>query len=167
MKKAVIVRSALAAVAIASLNACGPSRDRLSSANVDKLFAEWNRTDSPGCAVGVSRNGAIVYEHGYGMANLELGVPITTNTVFGIASISKSFTAMSVLLAAQQGRLSLDDEVQKYIPEWADRDDHITIRHLLTHTSGVRDAFALLGWASPTESTGNTNEAVARMLARR
>jgi CubicO group peptidase (beta-lactamase class C family) len=107
-----------------------------------------------------------VYEHGYGMANLELGVPVTPSTAFAIASISKPFTAMSVLLAAEHGQLSLDDEVQKYVPEWVDRDDHITIRHLLTHTSGIRDAFGLLGWAAPSESEGDQNEAIVRMLAR-
>jgi CubicO group peptidase (beta-lactamase class C family) len=145
-------------------------RDRpradLQTARVDKLFAEWNRTNSPGCAVGISRNGAVIYQHGYGTANLDQGVPIKANTVFPIASISKSFTAMSVLLAAQSGRLSLDDEVQKYVPEWIDRDDHITIRHLLTHTSGLRDAFTLLGWAAPSENAGDPNEAIVRMLAR-
>jgi CubicO group peptidase (beta-lactamase class C family) len=125
-----------------------------------------NRTDTPGCAVGVSRNGAVVYEHGYGIANLELGVPITSATVFHIASISKSFTAMSIVLAAEHGQLSLDDEVQQYVPEWVDRDDHITIRHLLTHTSGLRDAFGLLGWAAPSESAGDQNTAIVRMLAR-
>jgi CubicO group peptidase (beta-lactamase class C family) len=147
------------------LGACARARGESPSARVDKLFAAWDRNDSPGCAVGISRNGAIVYEHGYGMANLELGVPVTPATVFAIASITKSFTAMSVLLAADQGKLSLDDEVKKYIPDWLDRDDHITVRHLLTHTSGIRDAFALLGWA-PAESTGDVNEAIVKMLAR-
>lgn len=151
---------------VVSVSACSRSRFDPQSTKVDRLFAEWNRTDAPGCAVGISRNGAVVYERGYGMANLELGVPITPATVFALASISKSFTAMSVLLAAQQGKLSLEDEVQKYIPEWTDRDDHITIRHLLTHTSGLRDAFGLLGWAAPSESTGDQNEAIVRMLAR-
>jgi CubicO group peptidase (beta-lactamase class C family) len=133
---------------------------------VDKLFAAWNRTDSPGCAVGISRNGAVVYERGYGMANLELHVPVTPDTVFALASISKVFTAMSAVLAAQQGKLSLDDEVQKYIPEWTDRDDHVTIRHLLTHTSGVRDAFTLLGWTPGGYMTGDTNAAIVNVLAR-
>jgi len=100
------------------------------------------------------------------MANLELNVPNTPETVFAIASITKSFTAMSVLLAAEHGQLSLDDEVQKYIPDWQYRDDHITIRHLLTHTSGLRDAFALLGWAPLSESSGDYNEAIVRILAR-
>ena len=75
--------------------ASGPSR-------VDQLFAAWDKKDAPGCAVGISRNGAMVYEHGYGMANLEQHVPITPENVFPIASITKSFTAMSVLLAAEQ-----------------------------------------------------------------
>ena len=156
----------LLTIANVSVAACSRSRPNSQSARVDQLFAEWNRTDTPGCAVGVSRNGAIVYEHGYGIANLELGVPITSATVFHIASISKSFTAMSIVLAAEHGQLSLDDEVQKYVPEWVDRDDHITIRHLLTHTSGLRDAFGLLGWASPSENAGDQNAAIVRMLAR-
>ncbi len=152
--------------AILPLAACGRVRADSQAARVDKLFAEWNRADAPGCAVGVSRNGAVVYEHGYGMANLERRVPITPETVFPIASTSKSFTAMSVVLAAERGQLSLDDEVQKYIPEWVDRDDHITIRHLLNHTGGLRDAFTLLGWAPPSESAGDQNEGIVRMLAR-
>jgi CubicO group peptidase (beta-lactamase class C family) len=161
-----MITVALAAFAILSLGACQRSQPESQTSRVDKLFAVWNGKDTPGCAVGISRNGTIVHEHGYGMANLELNVPITPETVFAIASITKSFTAMSVLLAAEQGKLSLDDEVQKYIPEWSDRDDHITIRHLLTHTSGIRDAFALLGWAPLTESAGDYNEAIAKVLAR-
>jgi CubicO group peptidase (beta-lactamase class C family) len=136
------------------------------TARVDTLFSAWNRSDSPGCAIGVSRNGAVVYEHGYGMANLERGVHATPDTVFALASITKVFTATSVFLAAQQGKLSLDDEVQKYVPEWLDRDDHITIRHLLSHTSGLRDAFTLLGWVPGGYSSGDTNAAIVNVLAR-
>ena len=131
---------------------------------MDNLFAAWNKTDAPGCAVGVRHNGAIVYEHSYGMANLERGVPITPETVFPIASISKAFTSMSVLLAAEQGKLSLDDEVQKFIPEWVDREDHITIRHLLSHTSGLRDAFTPARMGPPSER--RQSEAIVRILAR-
>jgi CubicO group peptidase (beta-lactamase class C family) len=83
---------------------------------VDQLFAEWNRTDSPGCSLAVSRNGTVVYEHGYGMANLELGVPITSASVLPAASISKQFTAMCILLLAQRGEFSLDDEVKNSSP---------------------------------------------------
>jgi CubicO group peptidase (beta-lactamase class C family) len=163
--------SVLAVTAIVLAGACSrtghagalhPSQ----ASQVDALFAEWNGTDAPGCAVGISRDGAIVYEHGYGMANLERHVPITPDTVFAVASVTKAFTAMSVLLAAERGRLTLDEEVQKYIPDWQDRQDHITIRHLITHTSGIRDAFGLLGWADPKESAGDINEDIVRMLAR-
>jgi CubicO group peptidase (beta-lactamase class C family) len=154
------------AIVIVSVAACNPSRPDSQSARVDKLFADWNRTDTPGCAVGISRNGGVVYERGYGMANLELSVPIIPTTVFSIASISKAFTAMSVLLAAERGQLSLDDEVQKYIPEWADHEHHVTIRQVLTHTSGLREGFGLLGWAAPADGSGDPNEGILKMLAR-
>lgn len=155
----------LSALIALSLSGCQRFRAGSDTTRVDRLFAEWNRNDSPGCAVGISRNGAIVYEHGYGMADIELGVPMTPSTVLAVASIAKSFTAMSVLLAAQQGKLSLDDEVQTYIPEWTDKDDHITIRHLITHTSGLRDAFTLFGWA-PLPSWTDVNKGIVSILAR-
>src|SRR5580765_3494423 len=160
-----MLTAALASLAMLSLVACARTGTGSQAARVDKLFAPWDRKDSPGCAVGISRNGAILYEHGYGMANLELGVPITPETVFNLASITKAFTAMSTLLAAEQGKLSLDDEVQKYIPDWQDREDQIKVRHLLTHTSGIRDAFALLGWA-PANQTADVNESIVRILSR-
>ena len=153
----------LSALIILPLSGCQQFREESKTTRVDRLFAEWNRKDSPGCAVGISRNGAILYERGYGMADIDLGVPMTPSTVLAVASVSKSFTAMSVLLAVQNGKLSLDDEVQKYIPEWADKDDHITIRHLITHTSGLRDAFTLLGW-SPI--FGDVNKGIVTVLAR-
>jgi len=133
------------------------------AAKVDPLFKTWTRPDSPGCGVGVSRNGAVIFERGYGLANLERRVPITSSTVFHLASITKSFTAMSVLLAAERGVLSLDDEVSKYVPDWSAREHTVTIRHLLTHTSGVRDAYVLQGWAP---NNGNTNDAFLKILAR-
>src|SRR5262245_14877995 len=80
---------------------CASPRTASTAARVDSLFETWNRQDSPGCGVGVSRNGAVTYEHGYGMASLERKAPITTSTVFPLASITKPFTAMSVLLAAE------------------------------------------------------------------
>ena len=142
---------------------CASSREASVAAKVDPLFATWTRPDSPGCGVGVSRNGAVIFERGYGLANLERRVPITSSTVFHLASITKSFTAMSVLLAAERGVLSLDDEVSKYVPDWSAREHKVTIRHLLTHTSGVRDAYVLQGWAP---NNGNTNDAFLKILAR-
>jgi CubicO group peptidase (beta-lactamase class C family) len=117
------------------------------TAKVDKVFEQWNKTDSPGCALGIYQNGQIVYKHGYGMANLNDDIPITPATVFHVASMSKQFTAASILLLAQQGKLSLDDDVHKYIPELPDFGEPITLRHLLHHTSGLRDQWSLLGLA--------------------
>jgi CubicO group peptidase (beta-lactamase class C family) len=143
-----------------------PPTARPVAARVDKLFARWSSTDSPGCSLGVSRNGVTMYERGYGMANLELKVPITPLTVFHVASVSKQFAAMSILLLAQHGQLSLDDEVRKYIPELPDYGTRLTIRHLLTHTSGLREGFTLLGLAAPREDGVDPNDAVVNMLVR-
>jgi CubicO group peptidase (beta-lactamase class C family) len=117
------------------------------TARVDKLFERWNRTDSPGCALSVMRYGRIVYEHGYGMADLDHNVTITPSTVFHVASMSKQFTAASIVLLAQQGKLSFDDDIRKYIPELHDFGTPITIRELIHHTSGLRDQWELLGLA--------------------
>jgi CubicO group peptidase (beta-lactamase class C family) len=119
------------------------------TAQVDKVFAKWDHTDTPGCALGVYKDGQIVYKHGYGMANLNDDVTITPETVFHVASMSKQFTAASILLLQQQGKLSLDDDVHKYVPELPDFGQRITLRHLMHHTSGLRDQWALLelaGW---------------------
>jgi CubicO group peptidase (beta-lactamase class C family) len=116
---------------------------------VDGVFAKWDRADSPGCALGVYRDGRIVYKRGYGMEDLNEDVKITPATVFHVASMSKQFTAASIVLLAQQGKLSLDDDVRKYIPELPDFGEKITIRHLVHHTSGLRDQWNLLelaGW---------------------
>ncbi|MGB8914131.1 MAG: serine hydrolase domain-containing protein, partial [Candidatus Sulfotelmatobacter sp.] len=115
---------------------------------VDRVFAEWNATSSPGCALAVIKDGHIVYEHAYGMANLELSVAITPQSVFDIGSVSKQITATSILLLQQDGKLSLDDDMRKYLPEIPDYGSKITIRHLLHHTSGLRnydDLFDLEG----------------------
>jgi CubicO group peptidase (beta-lactamase class C family) len=114
---------------------------------VDRIFDAWRHTDSPGCAVGVSRNGRVVYERGYGMANLETGTPITPASIFHVASVSKQFTAMAIMLLVNDGKLSVDDNIRKYLPEIRDYGTPITIRHLLTHTSGLRDQWELLSLA--------------------
>ena len=106
---------------------------------VDKLFAQWDRKDSPGAAIVVVTDGAIVYQHGYGCANLEHRIPITPQTRFDVASVAKQFTGLSVAMLMEQGKLSLGDEVRKYLPDVPDFGRPITIGHLLYHTSGLRD----------------------------
>jgi CubicO group peptidase (beta-lactamase class C family) len=117
--------------------------------DVDRLFAPWDKHDSPGCALAVLKNGTALYKHGYGMADLEHAIPISPDTVFEIASTSKQFTAMAVILLAKEGKLSLDDPVRKYIPEMPDYGVLITLRQLMYHTSGLRNLFVLhqlAGW---------------------
>jgi CubicO group peptidase (beta-lactamase class C family) len=113
-------------------------------AAIDAVFTKFNSRTSPGCALAVIKDGHVVYQRGYGMANLEHEVPISPQTVFDIGSTSKQFTAASVVLLAQDRRLGLDDDVHAYVPELPDYGARITIRHLLTHTSGLRDYTDLL-----------------------
>lgn len=113
----------------------------------DKVFAKWDSTVSPGCSLSVMQDGQIVYKRGYGMADLDHDVAITPETIFHVASISKQLTAAAIVLLAQDGKLSLDDDVHKYITELPDFGARITVRHLIYHTSGLRDQWALLGLA--------------------
>jgi CubicO group peptidase (beta-lactamase class C family) len=120
---------------------------------VDQMLSRYNgATPSPGCAAAVIQGGAISFKNGYGYADLERGVKITPSSVFYLASLSKQFTAMSIILLEQQGKLSLDDDVRHWIPEMSDSlGATITLRHMLWHTSGLRDYFTLLalqGWSS-------------------
>jgi CubicO group peptidase (beta-lactamase class C family) len=106
--------------------------------SVDAIFSKWSTT-TPGCAVGVAVGGKPVLMKAYGMADLEHDVPNTPDTVFESGSVAKQFTAMAILLLAEDGRLSLDDQVRKHIPELPDYGVPLTIRHMLSHTSGLRD----------------------------
>lgn len=123
---------------------------------VDELFEKWNKPDSPGCALAIIKDDQIIYKRGYGMADLERGVPISPETVFHVGSISKQFTAMTILMLAQQGKLSVDDDIRKFIPEMPDYGTPVTVRQLLLHTSGLRDQQDLLwlaGWRREDEQT--------------
>ncbi|PPU65820.1 serine hydrolase domain-containing protein [Xanthomonas pisi] len=118
-------------------------------AQVDAIFAPWSGNTTPGCAVGISRDGTLEYARGYGMSNLEYDTPITPKSIFYAASISKQFTAFSIGLLAQDGKLSLDDDIRRYVPEIPDYGNTITIAHLVHHTNGLREQGQLLnlaGW---------------------
>jgi CubicO group peptidase (beta-lactamase class C family) len=119
------------------------------NAEADAAFAKFDSTTSPGCSAAVAKDGKLIYSRGYGMANLDHNVPITTQTPFHVASVSTQFTAASIILLAQDGKLSLDDDVRKYLPEVPDFGTTITLRQMIHHTSGLRDQWALLelaGW---------------------
>lgn len=120
-------------------------------AQVDAIFAPWNGATTPGCAVGIARDGVVDYTRGYGMSNLEYDVPITPQSVFLVGSISKQFTAFAIALLAQDGRVSLDDDIRTYLPEMPDVGQTITLSHLIHHSSGLREQGQLLylaGWRS-------------------
>jgi CubicO group peptidase (beta-lactamase class C family) len=119
------------------------------AAQVDKLFSSWDKPDSPGASLAVIKDGEVIYKNGYGSANLEYGIPITPSTVFHVASVSKQFTAFAAAMLAEQGKLKLDDDIRRYLPEVPDFGKTITIRHLIHHISGMRDQWELLavaGW---------------------
>jgi CubicO group peptidase (beta-lactamase class C family) len=131
---------------------------------VDQLFAQWAGPDSPGASIAIIQNGKIIYSQGYGAANLEYGVPNSPATVFPLASVSKQFTAFAIYLLVQDGKLSLDDDVRKYLPKLHDFGKVITIRQLLHHTSGVRDHWNLLILAGWRPEDQITDDDVARLL---
>ena len=133
---------------------------------VDSVFAAYARPDAPGCAVGVYRDGRIRYARGYGLADLEHRVPISPATVFDIGSTSKQFTAATILLLAQEGKLSLDDDVRRFLPELPVYERPITIRHLLHHTSGLRDYIGLLELAGIRYDDVSTPDDALQMLVR-
>ncbi|HEV2704659.1 MAG TPA: serine hydrolase domain-containing protein [Pyrinomonadaceae bacterium] len=143
-----------------------PSGASDQSARVDKLFAEWNRADTPGYVVAVVRDGRIIHARGYGMADLERDVKLSPASVFDIGSTAKQFTAASILLLAQQGKLSLDDDVRKYLPEMRKYEAPVTIRHLLHHTSGVRDYLTLMRLADLSPLNDYPDEQVIELIAR-
>jgi len=111
---------------------------------IDNLFAKWNSEVSPGCTIGIVRNDSLIYAKGYGMANLEHGIPNTAETISYIASASKPFTAYSIILLARQGKINFNDDIHKYLPWFPDVNEKITISHLLKNTSGIRDLWQLL-----------------------
>jgi len=146
-----LLAAAIAATLVFQMGSAHAQHADASSADrhqqIDAIFAPWKNDATPGCAVGVSRNGQLDYAQGYGMSNMEYGVPITPQSVFHVASISKQFTAFSIGLLAQEGKLSLKDDVRKYLPELPDFGKTITIDHLIHHTNGLREQGQLLNMA--------------------
>jgi CubicO group peptidase (beta-lactamase class C family) len=125
------------------------SQAAIPMARIDSIFIDLDHRSSPGCALSVMRRGSTVVQGDYGMANMEYGVPITSHSVFHVASVSKQFTAFAVGLLVADGRLSWEDDIRRYVPEVPDFGDTMTLRHLVHHTSGLRDQWHLLslaGW---------------------
>jgi CubicO group peptidase (beta-lactamase class C family) len=143
------VLSAFVLLALTTLSAESPGLSTADTKAIDAVFADYDKPGSPGCMLGVVASGEFIYTRGYGRANVEHDIAFTPETVFDIGSTSKQVLATSILLLVDDGKLSLDDDVRKYLPEVPDYGATITIRHLLTHTSGLRDYITLMtlaGW---------------------
>lgn len=137
-----------------------------SIAGIDAVFAAWSGIDRPGCALAVQKDGVVIYAKGYGMANLEAVVPNTPDTIFDIGSVSKQFTAMAVVLLAEDRKLSLDDDIREYLPEIPDYGTRITINQLLHHTSGLRNYTDLFDLAGVPEVDLTTTRDALDLIAR-
>jgi CubicO group peptidase (beta-lactamase class C family) len=150
--------------ALTTLVAVGKSQ--IGGAAVDSTFAQWTSA-TPGCAVGVAERANTALTRAYGMADLEHGTANTPDTIFEAGSVAKQFTAAAVLLLAHEGKLSLDDQVRRYIPELPNYGPSLTIRHLLNHTSGLRDWGSLVAIAgSPRTTRVYTQTDVLNIIAR-
>jgi CubicO group peptidase (beta-lactamase class C family) len=161
-------RIAFVAGTFAFVATASSARGQASARNpkVDRVFAEWDKPDSPGCAVGVVQNGRFIYQRGYGMANLDYDIPNAPGMVYYVGSVSKQFTAASIALLVLDGRISLDDDIRKYFPEMPDYGSTITINHLLHHTSGIRDVYGIMAIGGlRMEDVYSDSEAVA-LIAR-
>lgn len=153
------MRKSLTVAAIALL-AGGPVHAQDVAGEIDRMFS-WATQSTPGCAVGVARNGQVLVNRVYGMANLERGVALTPETPFDVGSVTKQFVAASILLLVNEGRISLSDDIRKYVPELPDYGHTVTIDHLLTHTSGIRD------WVWLSSVTENRDDALTLILRQR
>ncbi len=136
------------------------------SAAVDEVFADYAVPNSPGCALAIARDGKLIYAKGYGSANLEQSSPITPDSVFDIGSTSKQFSAASILLLEKQGKLSINDDVRKYIPELPDYGKKITILNLLNHTSGLRDYLTLFELSGVNVDSVTTDDEALALVVR-
>jgi CubicO group peptidase (beta-lactamase class C family) len=133
---------------------------------IDQLFAVWNNIESPGAAVAVEKDGKVIYKKGFGSAELEYNIPITPQTVFHVASVSKQFTCFSILLLEKQGKLSINDDIRKYIPEVPDFGKVITLNQLMHHMSGLRDQWELLAMAGWRLDDIITKDQILRIVSR-
>jgi CubicO group peptidase (beta-lactamase class C family) len=161
MRHAVLLPAALLSLTLATAASAqqifGARDDK--ALRADSVFRAFDRTDSPGCALGVYQDGAIRYARGYGMASLEHGVPLSPRSVLDVGSISKQFTAMAMLILMKEGKLSLEDPIRKIFPEMPAYADGITWRRALSQTSGLRDLWTMWGQTGRTFA-GDTIDAI-------
>ena len=140
---------------------------RVEPRQIDALFSDYDGNETPGCALAILQDGQIRYARGYGMADLSHDVPITTTTPFHVASLSKQFTVLAVLLLEEDGLLSLEDDIRKYLPELQDLGAIVSIRHILQNTSGLQDQWDLLNFSGNRYSLDLVTDVDVMALLRR
>ena len=138
----------------------------IDAAKIDAIFAASDRPDTPGCALGVFRAGEVLYAKGYGQADLERPAPITSRSVFDVGSTSKQFTAASILLLAMDGKLDLEADIRTLLPQLPDLGGPIRVRHLVHHTSGIRDYLNLIVMSGRNLDNDYTEDEIVDLLAR-
>ncbi len=162
-----MLKPALVALVLTLSAALSPAQVvRVDRDAIDALFDEWDRSDAPGCALGVILDGELVYARGYGLANLEHGIANSPSSVFRIASTSKQVTATCLGLLVLDGKLSLDDDVRAHLPELPDYGEPITLRHLVHHTSGLRDYLTLMSLSGRREQDWYSTEEALEVIFR-
>jgi len=152
-------------IAISAIRLSAQSVPDSTLKKIDSLFSKWDNANSPGCTVGIVRNDSLIFSKGYGMANLEYAIPNTATTIYHMASVSKQFTGYAIVLLAAKGKLQLDDDVRKWLPWFPDLKEKITIRHLLNHTSGIRDQWQLLAISGTRLDDVITQEHIVKILS--
>ena len=163
-KRASCLLATLLLLPHATTEAQSPRDARLAA--VDRIFGRFDRRDSPGCALGVLQDGRFLVLRGYGSAHLDFQAPITPRTVFYLASVSKQFTAASVILLAGDGKLSLDDDIRKHFPELPDYGHRVTVRQMIHHTSGLRDYLTLMPMAGLRGENVNSDDDILQLIVR-
>jgi len=137
------MRNLYPAIIFTLINVCSCGQIEESTA-VDNIFSEWNKPDVPGCAIGIIKNGELIYAKGYGIGDLEHDIALKPSSIFYLGSVSKQFVTFCILLLEEKEKLDLDDHIQKFLPDFPVYESPLTIRHFIHHTSGVRDYLTLM-----------------------
>ncbi len=140
--------------------------DHVTVTDMDSIFSVYDASDSPGCTVGVICDGELIFSRGYGMANLDYGIPLLPDSRFMVASVSKQFAAAALFMLEQEGKLDLNEDLRPFIPEMSEFDKPITARQIIHHKSGLRDIYNLLSLADIGLDNTTTNEQALEMLGR-
>jgi CubicO group peptidase (beta-lactamase class C family) len=154
------------ALVLLALTAACEDSSRSNDAAVDAIFGYWDQAGSPGCAIGIAQSGEVIYARGYGYANLDYDIPVTPQSVFDIASLNKQLVAASLKLLELEGKLTLDDKVRKWLPELPEFETPITLRHMIYHTSGLRDYLNLFPLAGRNHYFPISHPQILAMMSR-